>query len=43
MRRRKMISRAQVERTMQTPDLSYVSWGKLGAEGATTEGDTIFV
>jgi hypothetical protein len=42
MRRRK-ISRAQVERTLQNPDRIYESWGKLAAEGATAQGNTIFV
>jgi hypothetical protein len=42
MRRRK-ISRAQVERTLQNPDRSYESWGKLAAEGATEAGNTVFV
>jgi len=42
MRRRK-ISRAQVERTLQNPDRSYESWGKLAAAGVTAEGNTIFV
>jgi hypothetical protein len=32
-----------VERTLQNPDLSYESWGKLAAEGVTAEGNTIFV
>ncbi len=42
MRRRK-IGRAQVERTLQSPDRSYESWGKLAAEGDTAQGNTIFV
>ena len=42
MRRRK-ISRAQVERTLQNPNRSYESWGKLAAEGVTAEGNIIFV
>lgn len=42
MRRRK-IGRAQVERTLQYPDRSYESWGKLAAEGDTAQGNTIFV
>lgn len=42
MRRRK-ISRAQVERTLQNPDRTYESWGKLAVEGATAEGNTVFV
>lgn len=42
MRRRK-ISRAQVERTLQNPDRSYKSWGKLAVEGATAGGNTVFV
>lgn len=42
MRQRK-ISRAQVERTLQNPDRSYESWGKLAVEGATAEGNTVFV
>lgn len=41
MRRRK-ISRAQVERTLQDPDRSYESWG-LAVEGTTAEGNTVFV
>lgn len=42
MRQRK-ISRAQVERTLQNPDRSYESWGKLAVEGTTAEGNTVFV
>ena len=42
MKQRK-ISRAQVERTVQNPDRSYETWGKLAAEGATAGGNTIFV
>lgn len=42
MRRRK-ISRAQVERTLQNPDRTYESWGKLAVEGVTAEGNTVFV
>lgn len=42
MQRRK-ISRAQVERTLQDPDRTYESWGKLAAEGETAAGNTVFV
>ncbi len=42
MQRRK-ISRAQVERTLQNPDRSYESYGKLAAEGDTQAGNTVFV
>lgn len=42
MRRRK-ISRAQIERTLQNPDRVYESWGKLAAEGTTAQGNTVFV
>ncbi len=41
--RRRRISRAQVERTLQDPDRTYESWGKLAAEGATEAGNTVFV
>lgn len=40
MRRRK-ISRAQVERTLQNPDRTYESWGKLAVEGVTAEGEAL--
>jgi hypothetical protein len=42
MQRRK-ISRAQVERTLQDPNRTYESWGKLAAEGETAAGNTVFV
>ena len=32
-----------MERTLQNPDPSYESWGKLAAKGVTAEGNTIFV
>jgi hypothetical protein len=41
--RRRRISRAQVERTLQNPDRTYESWGKLAVEGATAESNTVFV
>lgn len=42
MKRRK-IPRAQIERTLQNPDLTYESYDKLAAEGMTDAGNIVFV
>jgi hypothetical protein len=42
MKRRK-ITRAQIERTLQNPDRTYESYDKLAAEGTTAAGNTVFV
>jgi len=42
MQRRK-ISRLQVERVLREPELTYRSYDKLVAEGATASGNTVVV